>query len=271
MQKSYRKSSKMAPQNSEATKKDEVPLNEQIVANMKGELRAEYRKVKAAMASASANTLHSRYKVGLIVLRVKNKPNKYGKSAVIQLEAALGIDAKSLYRLASVAEIFPKESFLNKILARKNPHGLPLTWSHLVEVSNIEDPKKRERAIDKALSMGMSARQLKGWIKGAHRAGDSKALKQDVPSGGIESKIRDLTVRAEEAAWDQETWQATLSQLTDSPLPSTVVDSLKRAQAMHLRLKESCTLVFDLIGAVLARTQIAPQAQGNPTMAAAVA
>lgn len=250
----------------------DTDIHADIVAAMNEPLKAEYRKLKAAMTSASTKTIAVRHKAGLIVLRVKNKKGMYGERAVQKLEGALGLDAKSLYRLADVAEVWPTESALAKVLSRRNARGLPLTWSHLERLAVVESQPKREKAIKQALALSMSVRQLQDWIKGVNRSARTKSPKQASNSNTVEGRIGELTMRVEQLAWDLEEWKTTLPQLPVGQLAVKVADSLKRAEAVHARLVEACTESLKGIRTALARTPAAPAVvQQAPAMTAAAA
>lgn len=244
-----------------------VSAAESLIVSMSGPLRAEYKRLKSALAAASTKSVTSKHKVALIVLRVKNEPKRYGDGAVVQLEAALGLDAKSLYRWSSVAEAWPSRSSLAEVLARKNGRGLPLTWSHLELLSEIEDRAKRARAIEGALRQSWSVRQLRAWITGLHKSADTKLPEPTSPAKSVENAIVNLVQRADDVRWRVEEWHATLSRLPSGPPSPMVVESLKRAQVVHARLKEACARALEEIAEVLARAN--PGAIPPPTAPAA--
>ncbi len=100
-----------------------------------------------------------RYAIGAVVAEIKARPERYGTSGVTTVAAALGEDAPSLYRHATVAECW-NEAEVRELLSRQGPDGRRLSWSHVVLLGHVTSSALRKRLENRALDEGMSVRQL---------------------------------------------------------------------------------------------------------------
>jgi DNA-binding NarL/FixJ family response regulator len=96
-----------------------------------------------------------RWEIGRIIAEVKADHASYGSSGVATLAAAVGEDAPSLYRYATMAETW-SEGEVQELCTGKPA----LTWSHLVALGNIEDAATRQRWIARARAERLSVREL---------------------------------------------------------------------------------------------------------------
>jgi DNA-binding response OmpR family regulator len=108
--------------------------------------------------------IRTRYAVGSIVAAVKANVDRYGRSAVATIAAAVGEDVPSLYRYAAVTERW-SEPAVEALLARRGRGGRPLSWSHLVLLGTIESVVVRDSLIQEALDESLSVRRLQSRIQ----------------------------------------------------------------------------------------------------------
>ncbi|WP_394842729.1 hypothetical protein LZC95_37365 [Pendulispora brunnea] len=122
-------------------------------------LRERYEELQTLLAEATGKDVRARYRIGRLIADVKGSEQRYGARAVKNLAAALGRDEATLYRFALVAEAWT-ESELETLLARKTPHGEPLSFSHLVELAQMASKSERTEMLEYALAYGVSVREL---------------------------------------------------------------------------------------------------------------
>jgi hypothetical protein len=240
-----------------------------LVARMGAKLRKEYGRIKKLLTSDATNSLLARHQVALIVQRVKRTPARYGSGAVRELEAALCLDAKTLYRWAIVADAWPNRGALKKLTLMKNSSGLPLTWSHLELLSDLDDPARRAEATEKALAQSWSVRQLRTWIYEATRPSESRPVVLDAPT--MEDAAADLARTAETFAWTHDQWRKLYKRLPEGPMDPSIVRSLRRAQTATSQLKDACAETLEEIASALSRAKppppVAPPAPTTPAAA----
>ncbi|WP_394832168.1 hypothetical protein LVJ94_37195 [Pendulispora rubella] len=122
-------------------------------------LRERYEELQTLLAEATGKDVRARYRIGRLIADVKGSEQRYGARAVKNLAAALGRDEATLYRFALVAEAWTA-SELETLLARKTPHGEPLSFSHLVELAQMSNKSERTEMLEYALAYGVSVREL---------------------------------------------------------------------------------------------------------------
>jgi len=118
-------------------------------------LRERYEELQTLLAEATGKDVRARYRIGRLIADVKGSEQRYGARAVKNLAAALGRDEATLYRFALVAEAWTA-SELDVLLARKTPHGEPLSFSHLVELAQMANKTERTEMLEYALAYGVS-------------------------------------------------------------------------------------------------------------------
>jgi len=131
----------------------------QVVDQMNLALRERYVELKTLLAEATGKDVRARHRIGRLIADVKASEQRYGARAVKNLAAALGRDEATLYRFALVAEAW-NERELEALLARRTPHGEPLSFSHLVELAQMASKADRVEMLEFALSYGVSVREL---------------------------------------------------------------------------------------------------------------
>jgi hypothetical protein len=146
------------------------------VRQMSPALREQYDTVRRLLANATAADIRTRYRVGHVVLDIRQREDRYGTKAVALLAAALGRDETTLYRYAIVAETW-SENEVGAMLQRKMPTGEPITWSHLMELATVSSRDERERLFRLTVSACLSVRALAIQVRGGSRVPVSGAAR----------------------------------------------------------------------------------------------
>ena len=145
----------------------------------------------AALATADRDDMRARYKVGRIVGEVMDEA-KYGQNAVEVMEEKLRRDKKTLYRYARVAQLWPAAEF-ERLVRKKDAAGLPVTWSHLEVLVEVEDGRVRKGLLSKALKKCWSVRTLRAEIENLEPASSrSKKVKPLVAIGRLARSLDPL-------------------------------------------------------------------------------
>lgn len=223
-----------------------------LLAKMTPALLEEYKIIQKKLAVADDKDVRSRHALGVLVMKVRCSPKKYGTSAVTQLEKALGLDEATLYRHAQVAEAWSKKE-VGLLLKKANKFGLPLSWSHLVLLSTVTKPE-RNKYVTVALAEGLSVRKLKELMDG--RATNGTRTQADEPAS-VTTAVYQLTKRARTFLDAREELEVSvfkpLSEADVMPPPPGLVASLEKAMEVHLQLKEECERVITRVEDGIAR------------------
>jgi hypothetical protein len=150
-----------------------------------GRLRSICERVRSLLASATASDVHTRYRAGRLLLKVKGAPGTYGAGAVASLARELGRDAATLYRYALVPERWSPHE-MKVLVARRTPVGEPLSWSHWVELAQVESTPLRNSLTELALCEGLPVREL---VRRIEHAGESAS-----PEGARLPSVRETLV-----------------------------------------------------------------------------
>jgi hypothetical protein len=205
-------------------------------AAMNSPLTRHFRAIQALLATAAADEIRTRYKVGAIVRRVQDSEATYGARAVERLALALGRDQATLYRYGTLAKTWSEREMV-ALSRRRNCYGEPLSWSHWLELAAEEDWKPW---LERALSEGWSVRRLKDEIETGAR---------EIPRS--ESFDEDETTRAAllETIRDAERWNA---RVTHSLAP--VLDRLARSPRRSPQIEELFLRSLDVFNHAHCRT-----------------
>ena len=198
---------------------------------MSKELAAKVATIRELMKNRSASDAKTMFLIAVEVAAVKRDEKKYGRRSVTRLASELGCTAANLYGYAGVAETWERESF-DAIMARANAEGLPLTFSHLVELAKAKVPSEeaRETLIQRALSESLSVRKLTRIIRPNAR----KAGKDGAALTSVLTKATAAFRHAEKEVGDLER----LVSSTAAPTPEeikTSVETYERTLAVYQR------------------------------------
>jgi signal transduction histidine kinase len=133
---------------------------EMLVGQMSPVLRERFREIGTLLEVGTAEDARVRYRVGVIVRDIMAKPDKYGRRAVHQIASALGRDDGTMYDHARIARTWSPGEF-EAVLARLSIRSLPLSYSHFAALSTLPSRALRDAWIERALSEGLGARELR--------------------------------------------------------------------------------------------------------------
>jgi hypothetical protein len=105
-----------------------------------------------------------RYQVAAVIREIyddvaDNGGAVYGAKAVEAIKKAFGWDEGIIYQALHVADTFTLEK-IQTIAQMRLPGGRPLSYSHVVALSRVEDERHREKLLKQVLREGWTARKL---------------------------------------------------------------------------------------------------------------
>jgi hypothetical protein len=120
-------------------------------------LRRECSAIRKLLARAAEDEVGARYEAGVLIAKIEDRRDAYyGESAVACVARALGQKPRTLYRYATVARTWPRKE-MAALGRRRNCHGLPLVWSHWVELAG---EKEWKAWLELTLTKGWRAKRL---------------------------------------------------------------------------------------------------------------
>ena len=146
-------------------KEETKATQEKIDKKLEAAFKAACKEARELLVAADRSDVLARYKVGVIILRVKERRG-YGERGVERMEEELGRDQGTLYRYATVVETWEEPDF-KALMKRTNAKGLPLTWSHYELLATVKDGRKLNGLITRALKECLSVHALRAIIDAA--------------------------------------------------------------------------------------------------------
>ena len=144
----------------------------------------KFNEIRDDLAAAEHGNALARYKVACGIREVRDA-GKYGTGAMTKLAEVLGKSESWLKDYAAVAETWPNAKTFTALAAKKNKNGLPLSWSHFVELMCVETGERRQSLMEQALKGGWSVADLEAERKktpaapGGNDATDGAAVEVD--------------------------------------------------------------------------------------------
>ena len=111
-----------------------------------------------------------RYEIAELVCDAKNTPGKYGKNAVEKIANELSWGRSTAYAYAKIAETWSKDEYF-ALVKQATDSGFSLSWTHFLEVVDIEDPEVRSELLETAIARKQSTRQLRHAVQKAKEPG----------------------------------------------------------------------------------------------------
>ena len=203
--------------------------------NQQRNFKAACKEARYLLTAADRSDLLTRYKAGVIIRKVKESAD-YGENGVKRMEEELGRDQGTLYRYSTVVETWEEPEFKAQI-KRTNAKGLPLTWSHYELLATVEDGRRRNGLITRALNECLSVHALRALMGSseskAKRAATGEATEIS-PSGAIRHLDQALDAFEKEArSWEEQA------------LPSLITSREKLKKKDVTRLTETLKRVND--------------------------
>ena len=232
--------------------------------------------IRDRLATVEKNDTVARYEVAVDIHDIRNA-GKYGTGAMQKLAEVVGRSESWLNDYARVAEIWPEAEKFAALAAKKNKHGIPLTWSHYIVLTREPDDERREGLMERALTEGWKVDELEAECK-KHEApsgqGDEVERAEDDDTAGADSAEPSNMVKAVVDGIKTE-FSATQAKLQDK-LPKIIQDapddqldealaSLQEAREQFAGMHASTLESFDLAIAQLElRCKLAAKKKGKP-------
>jgi hypothetical protein len=221
---------------------------QKAVAKMSPPLHARYERILAALLDSVKGYADGRYRIGDEVAAIEAAPEKYGQQAVKLLSTAIGRNEDSLYRYAKVATTWPDKRTFNALLNRKNVHGVPLSFSHFIELSKVKSDKRRDQLLEEALTQGYPVREL------ARRIAENIAPREEEAS---KDAAVDLPKQLAQSLRSIERAAGQLTQLVGAlqaaPTTPEFITTLEEATTKHQQLRTQIDAGLELLQQELER------------------
>lgn len=190
-------------------------------------------RVRQIFARNDARDAMDRYAIGCIIRDVRDKERVYGQHSVGRIGRAVGRDVDTLYEYADVAETW-SEADVARLLERKTPLGLPLSFTHLVALSKLRHQRDLLKAMtDRALA-GISARHLRALIRETRARGGVGSSEEPL---ACLKRVTTFCDRLLEATRTLDDFLSNLQSLTSTP---RLADLLAQSRDAHLSLTRVC-------------------------------
>jgi hypothetical protein len=220
-----------------------------------GKLNPALRKVadwmRERLVKHTGDDVVGQFEIAVKVKEVIDGEATYGSRAVAKLARDLGVDFQRLYTGARVARAWPTESAFDKVIVRKNKHGIPLSWSHLCVLAKVRDSNMREKFLDKAVTDGLSVRDLRAALPPSKGA-KSKSKEPKAPMKGT---VVALSRKANEHAEELTRWRESLADMPDGAPSPALKKVLEAAVEKHGALATACEETIKTIHAILNRAE----------------
>lgn len=202
---------------------------DRAIEEMPKRLRTTCREIGRLWARATARNVKDRYKIALLVKRVRDRDGSrsYGSGAVQRLAAALGRKERTLYEYATVADTF-SEAKLKQILARRDLYGRPLSWTHLTALARVVEAGRRHELLEQALAEGLSARELARRLEERPAETDPD---ETGPPRTVRSALGQLRVQGQTVVQNAALWDEALFRRIEGADPGTFDEDLREALA----------------------------------------
>lgn len=128
-------------------------------------LRHKYEKLVKIVAGLATNEARRKHAIGLTVAEMHGDEKKYGKKSVVTLATLLAIDKSTLNDYARVARAWRTARELTAVLRERNTVGIPITFSHLVEIAGFVK-EQRGRLLKLVRDNNLTVEQLRVAMRG---------------------------------------------------------------------------------------------------------
>ncbi len=137
---------------------------ETILSESPPALREKVEWIRGSFADEWRRGLVSRYQVAVVIREIyddvtDNKGSVYGARAVEAIKKAFGWDDSVVYQALHVADAFTPEQ-IEAVTQMRLPGGRPLSYSHVVVLSRVEDERRREQFLKQTVKEGWTTRKL---------------------------------------------------------------------------------------------------------------
>lgn len=135
------------------------PTSAEFPDDIRPELKKKCDSINASLRIELTDHLRFRYEMGKTIQEILSDRDTYGDRPLHHLERELKIPQSRLCDHVRVVEAFTQEQ-LDELAKRSVETGVPLSFSHLVELTHIAAESKRKKFIERIFDKGLSANQL---------------------------------------------------------------------------------------------------------------
>ena len=191
--------------------KRKPPRGKAVLDEMNEKLREQCTQVAQLLTTGAVEAAKARHKIGAIINCIDDDGKRYGSGAVRKVAAAVGRDVDSLYDYARVAKTWPTGEF-SKIAARKNGGGVPLTFSHFVQLAHVGNSRTRESLMERAYGESLSVRALERLV--------DEHLDRAPSEEDVSARLKTIAVVADRVLARASSWASSLARIkTEAATP----------------------------------------------------
>lgn len=204
------------------------------------ELYVWYQEIDEFERSAVRNVVWAVYKLGQ---RCNAVHTKYKHNGLKELAWALNKTKEQVEEACRLASRYTDQE-IQDFFALRTPSGEPLTKSHILELSSIDDREKRKQFARQAAAEGMTYRQLSEAVQAHYGAARSSGGRGFAQPGSLSGLLSTWTKRSEVLlGFHEQVVTKSLEQLVnDTPpdrLDAAVVEQIDEAAAAIGKLLET--------------------------------
>ena len=115
--------------------------------------------IRNLVIGTEGNDVRGRYKIACEIRDLRDV-GKYGTGAIQKFAKFLGWSETTTGDYAALATTWPDAEKFAKLAAKLNKNGIPLSWSHFIELMREENGKRRQSLMTKALNEGWTVAKL---------------------------------------------------------------------------------------------------------------
>lgn len=211
-----------------STKKPPVPMT--------SELQEKYETIRGLMSEEAEGGARLSYRVGVEVRSIKEDVGRYGRNSVKILAAGLGRTAACFYAYATVAKVWNPTDF-EALVSRRNSEGLPLTFSHFVELAKERSLEERKALLERAFDESLSVRALERDVAGRRRRASTRTPTTGMVVGRLIASSKVTLEAAEHEHAELE--QAARTDVGGRPTPTqleTAIETYRKLREMNERI-----------------------------------
>jgi hypothetical protein len=208
-----------------------MPESMQIREEISEPLRAACARVVELFRRNDARDATDRYSIGCIIRDVRDAEHTYGQSSVAKIARTIGRDVDTLYEYADVAETW-SEVELQRLLERKTPAGLTLSFTHLVVLSKVRRRRDLLKTLTDRALQGISARHLRELVN------EQRSPRGKIADPTAMSRLKQLVTCCDRLLAISQSLEQCLSDLQSSESKSELVTLLDQAKERHRTLEQ---------------------------------
>jgi hypothetical protein len=127
-------------------------------------LREKVEWIRSSFEEEWRRSITFRYQAAVLIKEIYDDVNQnngatYGAKAVQAIKLSFGWDDGVIYQALHVAEAFTPEQ-IQEVAQMRSPEGKPVSFSHVVALSRVEDDGKRQKLLCQAVREAWTSKKL---------------------------------------------------------------------------------------------------------------